>query len=595
VSVRGALVPEPPTRQANDQLPINDLSAVARIVRKYSLANALKYNGKADARAVIGKLLAERPELRQKTRDIMELVNRTIEEVNAMSIEAQRQELEGVAPQLLESHHERREKELPPLEGATMGKVVTRLPPEPSGYPHVGHAYAGYINWYYARHYHGRLVLRFEDTNPRAVRKEYYEAFRDGYRWMGIDWDKELKVSDDIPYFYQRARELLQKGQAYLCSCPERDIKNGRRTGTECPHRNSAVEDNLAGWDDILQGKYHEGEIVCRLKVDMMHPNAVMRDPNMLRIIEHRHPFQGDRYRLWPTYDFAVALEDNLCGITHILRSNEFASRGELQAFIRSLFGFPQPRIQEFSRLNVEGSPVSKRQIRPLVQSKVISGWDDFRLATLSGLRHRGIIPETIKELTREVGLSVSHPVIDWSIILGINRRLIDPMANRFFAVANPVLVTITGATPRDAQLPLHPDFPDRGTRVVHVGSQIFIDGTDAKEFKRGDVFRLKHLYNVRVERKSASGFTCSYAGEEVEKAETKIQWVGERTVAVRMMFPDVLFLGEQPNPHSLRVEEGLGEEAMRTLEPGTIVQLERKGFGRIERAGDKVAVVMTG
>jgi glutamyl-tRNA synthetase len=523
------------------------------------------------------------------------LVDTTIQEVNALSVEEQRQELQGVAPQLLEYHHVRRTKELPPLEGATMGKVVTRLPPEPSGYPHIGHAYAGYINWYYARQYHGRLVLRFEDTNPRAVRKEYYDAFRDGYRWMEIDWDKELKVSDDIPYFYERARELLQRGQAYLCTCPENEIKNRRRTGAECSHRDSAVEANLSSWDAILKGEYHEGEVVCRLKGDMKHSNAVMRDPNIFRIIEHRHPFQGDRYRLWPTYDFAVALEDNLCGISHILRSNEFASRGELQAFIRSLFGFPQPRIQEFSRLNVEGSPVSKRQIRPLIQSKVISGWDDFRLATLIGLRRRGIIPETIKELTREVGLSLAQPVIDWSIILGINRRLVDPVANRFSAVASPVPVTITDAKPRDAQVPLHPDFPDRGTRSVHVEKRVFVDITDAKQLKRGDVFRLKHLYNVRVERKSKLGIDCSYAGDEVEKAEAKIQWVSEDRVPVQMMFPDVLYVGEQPNPHSLRVEGGIGEVAMRTLKPGDIIQLERKGFGCIDRAGNQVAVVMTG
>jgi len=576
-------------------LPTSDPSALAQVVRKYSLANAVKYDGKADARAVIGKILAERPDVRQKARELIELVNATIEEVNAMSVEEQRQELQGVAPQLLEYHHERRAKELPALGGATMGRVVTRLPPEPSGYPHIGHAYAGYINWFYARHYRGRLVLRFEDTNPRAVRKEYYDAFRDGYRWMGIDWDKELKVSDDIPYFYERARELLQKGQAYLCTCPENEIKKGRRLGIECSHRRSAAEDNLARWDDILEGKYHEGEIVCRLKGDMKHPNAVMRDPNMLRIIEHRHPFQGDRYRLWPTYDFAVALEDHLCGITHILRSNEFASRGELQAFIRSLFGFPQPRIQEFSRLNVEGSPVSKRQIRPLVQSKIISGWDDFRLATLTGLRRRGIIPETIKELTREVGLSVAQPVIDWSIILGINRRLVDPMANRYFAVADPVPVTIIGADPRDAQLPFHPDFQDRGTRGVHVDSRVFIDSADAKQLKQGDAFRLKHLYNVRVDKKSARGVTCSYAGEEVDKTETKIQWVGEDNLPVQLTFPDVLYLGEQPNPHSLRVENGLGEAAMRALKLDAIIQLERKGFGRIDRTGDQVIVIMTG
>jgi hypothetical protein len=155
--------------------------------------------------------------------------------------------------------------------------------------------------------------------------------------------------------------------------------------------------------------------------------------------------------------------------------------------------------------------------------------------------------------------------------------------------------VTITDAKPRDAQVPLHPDFPDRGTRSVHVEKRVFVDITDAKQLKRGDVFRLKHLYNVRVERKSKLGIDCSYAGDEVEKAEAKIQWVSEDRVPVQMMFPDVLYVGEQPNPHSLRVEGGIGEVAMRTLKPGDIIQLERKGFGCIDRAGNQVAVVMTG
>lgn len=565
------------------------------IIRKYGLANAIKFEGKADARAVIGKLLAERPKLRPKAREITELVNKIVNEINKMPFESQITELQDIAPELLDQTKGQRVKELPPLSGAKKGKVVTRLPPEPSGYPHIGHAYAGYINWYYARKYEGRLILRFEDTNPRSVQEEYYEAFREGYRWMDIDWDEELKVSDDIPHFYDRAQELLERGEAYLCSCKDDQIKENRRAGTPCPHRKQALVKNLSIWKDILSGKYKEGEVVCRLRIDMTHRNAVMRDPNIFRIVDYPHPFQGDRFRLWPTYDFAVALEDHRNGISHILRSSEFASRGELQAYIRTLFKFPQPLIQEFSRFTIEGSPVGKRKIRPLIETGAISGWDDIRLTTINAIHHRGIIPETVKELTREVGMSVAQPVIDWSVILGINRRLIDPIANRYYCTTNPIPITISEVQARDAHIPLHPDFKERGIRTIHVEGQVYIDGEDANRLKIGDVFRLKHLFNVRVTKKTSTKLEGEYAGEEIDQASMKIQWVTDDSVPIELRTPDVLFIKNKINPNSLQITEGIGETSLSTLEPGVIIQLERKGFGRVDENGEKVKINMTG
>jgi len=567
---------------------------IIQLIHKYGLANAIKYDGKADAGAVIGKLFAERPDLRQQAQKIIIFVKRIVQQVNKLSQEEQIAELKMIAPELLVQHREHVAKELPPLEGVEKGKVTTRLPPEPSGYPHIGHAYAGYINWYYARKYNGRLVLRFEDTNPRNVKREYYDAFREGYRWMNIDWDHELKVSDDVPYFYERARKLLERGEAYLCTCPIDTIKNNRRNHISCAHREVEKETNLVIWDDILDGKYREGEIVCRLKIDMNHANAVMRDPNIFRIIEYPHPFQGDKYRLWPTYDFAVAFEDHLNGITHILRSSEFSSRGELQAYIRSRFNLPQPRIQEFSRFSIEGTPVSKRKIRPLIESGKISGWDDIRLSTITALCHRGIIPETIREITREVGMSVAQPVIDWSLILGINRRLIDPMANRYYYVNQPVRVRIKDTKPTKAVIPLHPDFTERGTRIINVQNHVYIDGNDAAQLKRGTIFRLKHLYNVQVKRKTAKELEGVYAGNELEQASMKIQWTTDEKVPVQLRIPDVLFRKNKLNPKSLHIETGVGERALQKLAKGTIIQLERKGFGYIEYAGDNVIINMT-
>ncbi len=569
-------------------------SPVQGLIRKYSLANAIKFEGKANAKAVIGKLLAERPELRSQARDIIEQVNQTVNEVNQMALADQLSELEKLAPELLETTRERRIKELPPLKDAKEGQVTTRLPPEPSGYPHIGHAYAGYINWYYARKYQGRLILRFEDTNPRNVHREYYDAFKEGYRWMDIDWDEELNVSDDIPYFYEHAEKLLNRGEVYFCSCPAEVISENRRTGVACPHRQTGKEENQKIWGEILEGKYTEGQIVCRLRIDMTYSNAVMRDPNIFRIIDFPHPIQGDQYRLWPTYDFANALEDYRNGISHVLRSNEFASRGELQAYIRDLFEYPQPIIQEWSRFAIEGSPVSKRKIRPLIESKVISGWNDIRLTTLSALRRRGILPEAIREMTREVGLSVAQPVLDWSVLLGINRKLVDPLANRYYCVTQPILVEIIEGKLFTAEIPYHPDLKDRGTRQVTLKDRAYIDGQDAKQLKKGDIFRLKRAFNLRVEKKTAKTLKCAFAGDALEQAQLKIQWVTPDSFPVQLFIPDVLFVKGELNPKSLQILDGLGERALDEVKTGTIIQLERKGFGFVERNGEKVNINMT-
>jgi glutamyl-tRNA synthetase len=568
--------------------------AIRRTIRKYSLANAVKFEGKANSRAVIGKLLAERPELRTKAQQVIDQVNQVVNDVNQMTRTDQLTELREIAPELLEPVKEHRTKELPELPKAKKGKVVTRLPPEPSGYPHIGHAYAGYINWYYARKYQGKLILRFEDTNPRNVHAEFYDAFKEGYQWMNIDWDDELNVSDDLPYFYEKAKELLARGDAYFCSCKADTIKENRRAGVPCPHRQSNKTENQTLWEAVLDGKYTEGEIVCRLRIDMTHHNAVMRDPNIFRIIDYPHPIQGDRYRLWPTYDFANALEDHRNGITHVLRSNEFASRGELHTYIRKLFGFPQPYIQEWSRFTIEGSPVSKRKIRPLIESGFISGWDDIRLTTLPALRNRGIIPEAIREMTREVGLSVAQPVLDWSVLLGINRRLVDPLANRYFCVTEPFLVKIRDVEVQKAVIPLHPDFKDRGTRTIVVKNQVSIDGADAARLKKGDIFRLKHLYNLRIDEITTKGINCSFAGDDLTQAALKVQWVSEDTIPVELRIPKVLLRDGKPNPESLQIVRGKGERALEKVEPGAIIQLERKGFGFIAPNAEKVKINMT-
>ncbi|MEM2035427.1 MAG: glutamate--tRNA ligase family protein, partial [Candidatus Caldarchaeum sp.] len=265
---------------------------VKRTALKWALRNAVEHGGRASAPAVLGKVLAEDPELRAKVQEVRRVVEAVVEEVNAMSLDAQRAALEEFQPEEAEKK-QAAERALPPLPNAVQGKVVTRLPPEPSGFMHLGHALAGLINEYYARMYGGKLWLRFEDTNPRKVKKVYYESFRKGYEWLGIVWDFEKNNSDDMNAYYDYGLILLKRGFLYACFCTPEEMHRQRAGMTGCVHRSSRPEDNLEEWDKVLHGRYGEGDVSFRLKGSLDSPNTAMRDPVLFRIIDHPHPLTG--------------------------------------------------------------------------------------------------------------------------------------------------------------------------------------------------------------------------------------------------------------------------------------------------------------
>ena len=375
---------------------------IGAAVEKAALLNATKHNGKAEVGAVIGRVLAEVPELRQKAGLVSRESALIVKRINSMTLAEQESTLEQKFP----GHEESKEKEgrmgLPPLLNAVKGKTAFRLPPEPSGFMTVGHAMAFTINYLYKEQYDGVLWLRFEDTNPRKVFPKYYDSFRRGIAWLGIRCDREKNVSDDIELVYEKGRQLLEKGDAYVCSCDEAKVKRLRFEGVPCEHRDNSAEVNLGLWDELVAKKHKEGSYVVRFKGDMKSLNYSLRDTNLFRIIDSPHPLTGTKYTLWPTYDIANAVEDEICGITHILRSSEF--RNELQQLIRDALRFRPLEVIQFSRFNFKGAPVSKRLLRPLVEKKVVSGWDDPRMPTVEGLRRRGILPQTIREFTEQVG-----------------------------------------------------------------------------------------------------------------------------------------------------------------------------------------------
>ena len=563
---------------------VEELGEEARaVVEKAALLNATRHEGKAELDAVIGRVLAEVPELRTKAGLVSKESAVVVRRVNSMSLAEQEKALGAKFPGAEGPKEKVGRVGLPPLPNAAKGKTAFRLPPEPSGFMTIGHAMAFTINNLYKEQYNGQLWLRFEDTNPRKVLPMYYDSFRQGISWLGIKCDHEKNVSDDVEIIYDKGRRLLELGDAYVCSCDEAKVKRLRFEGTSCEHRDTSVESNLRLWDELVAKKHREGSFVVRFKGDMRSPNYSLRDTNLFRIIDTPHPLTGSKYTLWPTYDLANAVEDEICGITHVLRSSEF--RNELQQLIRDSLKFRSLEVIQFSRFNFKGAPVSKRLLRPLVEKKVVSGWDDPRMPTVEGLKRRGIVPQTIREFTQLVGYTKTEHEYDWSMLLSLNRKLLDPVSKRVFFVPDPVPLAVEGAPERRATIPFHPQ-SDLGTRTIDTRGDFFVAAGDMKSIKRGSVFRLMDLYNVEL-TSAGKGAAGRYVGDEVVQNSRKFQWVTPAHVEVQVTVPDALFLeGDVYNRDSLKEVHGFAEECAGALRVGEIVQFPRFGFARQDSPG---------
>lgn len=555
------------------------------IIRKYVLQNALKF-GKADPGRIIGKVFGERPELRENAKDVQLEIKKIVAEVNKLDKERIEAELKKIAPEMLEKKKEEK-KDLPELKAAVMGKVVTRIPPEPSKYNHIGHALSFLINYKYAKKYSGKCILRFEDTNPLTSKQEYVDAMKeDVLEYLDIKPDKIVYVSDDMVQFYEYAVRLIEEGKAYVCFCDRDTMQENRHKGFECGCRKNSNEKNIKEWRAMLDSKYDEGECSLRLKIDMKNDNHVMRDPVIFRIVKAEHYRQASKYVVWPMYDFENAIEEHLCGVTHILRSSEFGTmRVELQEHIKKILGLKQQVAIQYGRFNVVGAITQGREIRALIEQGKVTGWDDPRLVTLKALKRRGILKETIHELVYEVGLSATQTNIDWKVISAINRRLLDPKAFRYFFVKDPVEITIEKAPEQSVELDLHPENRKGGRKFAAKGS-FCISKDDFDSIKEGKLYRLMDCLNFK---KSKKGFV--FDSKEYEKFKDKgeriMHWLPaeqkSRLVEAEIMMEDGSWV------------KGLAEESARNIKPGEVVQFERFGFCRLDHLNDERVIFWFG
>jgi glutaminyl-tRNA synthetase len=504
--------------------------------------------------------------------------------------------------------------------GTHQGKVVTRFPPEPNGYLHIGHAKSICLNFGLAQEYQGICHLRLDDTNPVKEDQEYIDAIKTDVAWLGFDWGKHLyHAADYFEQLYQYAVQLIQQGQAYVDNLTLEQMREFRGTlqqpGKESPHRNRSIEENLQLFADMRAGKYADGEYVLRAKIDMTSGNLNMRDPILYRIRHATHPHTGDAWCIYPMYDFAHALSDAIEGITHSICTLEFQDHRPLYDwFVNNVNTPAKPHQYEFARLNLSHTITSKRKLKQLVDEGHVTGWNDPRMPTLSGLRERGYPPEAIRQFCEAIGISKSDSLIDMTLLEEAVRNVLNDQAPRAMAVLKPLKITLINYDNDNQEILTaanHPQHPELGQRELPFCREIYIDRDDFKEeidpqFYRlmpGREVRLRSSYVIKCEavihdeNGVVSELHCSVdfntlgKNPEGRKVKGVIQWLSARhCLPAEIRLYSRLFTIENPgaeedylqylNPHSCEIVSGAFVEPNLALAlPGAAFQFERVGY----------------
>jgi len=549
-------------------------------LRKMALQNAFEHGGETRDKIILGKVLGTKPEFRSKVKEISVDISEIVATVNQLSLEEQEKEIKENFPEILAPKEKIVEREgLPELRDAKQGKVITRFPPEPNGYPHIGHAKAAIINSEYAKMYGGKFILRMDDTNPEAERMEYHAAIKVGLEWLGIEFDTVKSTSDDMELFYEKGNELINSGKAYVCTCKREDISKNRRERKSCKCSKEDIKKNNKNWEKMNE-KFKPGDAIVRFRGDMKADNAVMRDPVLFRIIEGKHYTLGEKYRIWPSYDMAVAIEDSIDGVTHAFRSKEFELRKELIDAILDALNMRKPSQGFFSRLEFKGMPISKRIIKPLIEEGKVSWYDDPRLPTLEALRRRGIKPEAIRKFIMSLGLTKANTLAPFDALEAFNRKFVDADSIRLFMVSNAKKLTVQNLPISSVEIPNHP-INDMGKRKIEIDQNFYISGDDAQSIKEGTEIRLLGLGNVSITKAG-----IELEGEFVENGETgnitKIQWVSQKSAhEIKMIIPKTLFNGDEFNEDSLEELDVYTEPHYLQLKEGEEIQFVRFGYCR--------------
>ncbi len=507
------------------------------------------------------------------------------------------------------------------LESGKHDSIITRFPPEPNGYLHIGHAKSIVLNFDLGDEFKGKTNMRFDDTNPCKEEMEYVESIKEDVNWLGYQWDDLFFASDYFDEMYERAVLLIKKGKAFVCELTADEIREYRGTltelGKESPYRNRTIEENLDLFERMKNGEFEDGSKVLRAKIDMSSPNINMRDPVIYRILHESHHNTGDKWCIYPMYDYAHPLEDAIEGITHSLCTVEFEDHRPLYDwFVRECEMEHVPRQIEFARLNLTNTVMSKRKLKQLVDNGIVDGWDDPRLPTISGLRRRGYTPESIRNFCREIGVAKNESLVDKQMLEYFIREDLKIKAPRMMAVINPLKLVITNYPEGESELldaANNDDNESLGSRQLPFSKELYIEREDFMEepvpkYHRlypGNEVRLKNAYFVKCndfvkdEDGNVTEIHCTYDIETKSgtdftgrKVKSTIHWVdAETAIPAEFRLYDDLIKSEEAsdnflediNKESLEIKQGFIETNMKDMKPQDKVQLYRHGYFNVD------------
>jgi glutamyl-tRNA synthetase len=546
---------------------------------KHALVNAVKHESEADVGAVMGPLMGENPDFRQHGDEIPGIIGPVVSTVNQSSAEERRERLGELAPDWLEeieSEDEGEDHPLPDLPGVEeYNQIRMRCAPNPNGPWHIGHARMPAVIGTYAERYDGEFIVRFDDTDPETKRPLLwaYDEILDEIDYLGFEPAEVYKASDRLETYYDYARDLIEKGGAYTCSCSGEEFSELKNDAEACPHRDKDAETTLAEFEAMVSGEYDSGEMVLRVKTRIDHKNPALRDWVGFRIIDTPHPREeAAEYRCWPMLDFQSGIDDHLTGVTHIIRGIDLQDSAKRQQFVYDYFDWDYPEVVHWGHVQVDEYDVkmSTSTIRELIEAGDLDGWDDPRAPTIPSVRRRGIRGEAIVDGMAELGTSTSNVDLAMSTVYSNNRDSIDDDANRYFFVREDHEdFTLSGDHPETAHPPVHPEHEERGTRDIDAGNRVRIEAGDVPA--DGERIWLKGLGCFRRD-----GDQFEYAGDDIsavrEEGVDVIHWVPADSATLtrmRTMDGDVM---------------GYAEPGFRGTEADEMVQFERVGFVRVDR-----------
>lgn len=567
------------------------------LIRKFALANAVEHNGKCMVGSVVGKVISQMPVLKEDIMELKPFVEKLVPEINSMNLEQQKDELNKLGWVEEVQKEKKEEKKLPDIPEKIAKNVVVRFAPNPNGVMHLGHARVAILSSEYAKMYKGKFLLRFEDTDPKVKKAEKvnYKWLKEDLKWLGIKWNKEYIQSKRLKIYYKYAERLIKLHAAYLCECSSESWKRCADEKRPCPCRSLTIEENMQRWKRFIgankilksaskkhgssKNSYKEGQVVLRVKTDMEHPNPAIRDWPAMRIVDNpSHPFS--KARVWPLYNLAAAIDDHEMGVTLVLRGQEHATNETKQRYLYNYFSWEYPKVLIQGRLLFPGFVLSKSQIKKGIEEGLYTGWEDPKLGTIKALKRRGFSPEAIKNFILDIGAKSSDATVAFENLSAFNKKIIDEKANRYFFVNNPVELKLKNKF-RKVILDLNPSNHKKKRELIARDS-LLVQMDDIENGKEARFIGLSNIY-VRTDA------PCEIVNDDLEYAKQKhlrkIHWLPndkKQIVKTEVLMPD-------------GIKTGFSESNILKEKKGSVVQMERFGFVRLEKVSKSKVIAVFG